>query len=220
MALNVATLFSKTDLDDIAKAVAEAESHTSGEIVPFVVDHCDGYEEAELRGALLCAAIAAGGAALALSRMLVLTPFGFWQFSAVIMLAGIVGWGVARYVPFVKRIMAGHRLMERRVAHRAAEAFVSEEVFATKHRTGILIFVALFERRVIVIGDSGINAKVERKDWDEIIAPIVSGISSGTPAKGLMEGIRLSGQLLARHGVNNGPDDADELPNSLRIRQS
>ena len=39
----------------------------------------------------------------------------------------------------------------------AMAAFVEEEVFSTRDRTGILLFLSLFEHRVVVLGDSGIN---------------------------------------------------------------
>jgi putative membrane protein len=106
--------------------------------------------------------------------------------------------------------------MERRVHQRATEAFLSEEVFNTRDRTGILIFLSLLERKVLVLGDSGINARVQQSDWHDIVQRVVSGIRSGKPAEGLTDAIHQCGLLLQKHGIAIRPDDKDELSDSLR----
>ena len=103
------------------------------------------------------------------------------------------------------------------MAQRAAEAFVSEEVFNTRDRSGILIFLSLLEHRVMVVGDTGINARVKAQEWHAIVKTIVDGIVAGRPAEGLIEGIRQRGALLALKGVARRSDDRDELPDSLRM---
>jgi putative membrane protein len=124
-----------------------------------------------------------------------------------------------RVLPPVKRLFAGGHLMTRRVEQRAAEAFISEEVFATKKRTGILIFLSMLERRVLILGDAGIHSKVRQDDWHEIITMVVGAIRSGKPADGLVEAIGRCGALLAGHGVGIEPGDTDELSDNLRIRK-
>ncbi|RPH37202.1 hypothetical protein EHM92_03310 [bacterium] len=121
-----------------------------------------------------------------------------------------------KMIPPLKRWFAGNLLMERRVAQRAAEAFVSEEVFKTRERTGIMIFLSILEHKVLVLGDSGINAKVKSEEWDDVVKRIVTGIRSGKPAEGLIDGIAQCGVLLQKHGVAIRQDDSDELSDSLR----
>ena len=105
-----------------------------------------------------------------------------------------------------------------RVHQRATQAFISEEVFATRDRTGILIFLSLHERRVLVLGDSGINKKVKPSDWDGIVNMIVSGIREGKTTEGMISAIRECGKLLEQHGVQRRPDDTDELSDDLRVQ--
>jgi putative membrane protein len=107
-------------------------------------------------------------------------------------------------------------LVERRVAQRAAEAFLAEEVFDTRDRTGILLFLSLLEHKVLVLGDAGINAKVQQSEWEEVVKLIVDGMRSGKPADGLIEAIQKCGALLKREGVVIKPDDKDELSNQMR----
>lgn len=219
MAHTVSHLFSPADLERVKAAVHEAEKKTSGEIVPYVVDRSDEYEEADWRcGALL------GTLTLALFAALhrftsVWLPLDFAEVVLVSLLAFLLGMGLARFVPAVKRLFAGSSLLERRVALRAADAFIGEEVFKTQDRTGILLFLSVLEHKVLVIGDQGINAKVDKLDWQDVANTIVGGIRSGKAADGLVEAIGKCGVLLEKHDVRIKPDDTDELPDDLRIRE-
>jgi len=212
-------MFPQSEQEKIAGAVHEAEKVTSGEIVPYVVDRCDHYEAAEWR-----AGAVAGTIAFALMTYLRYATGDWSRYDPVMtggvtLLAGGAAMLAVRFFPPFKRLFAGRHLMDRRVAQRAAEAFISEEVFATEKRTGILIFLSMLERRVLVIGDSGIHAKVRQDDWHGIIRLMVDAIRSGKPSDGLVEGIRRSGALLAAHGVGRSAGDKDQLPDNLRIRE-
>jgi putative membrane protein len=126
-----------------------------------------------------------------------------------------LGWLVAQ-VPAVRRALAGQAVMELRVRRRAGVAFLGEEVFATRDRTGILLFLSLFEHRVVVLGDAGINARVEQAEWEGIVQTVVEGIHAGRPGPAVAAAVRECGALLARHGVVCRVDDTDELGNVLR----
>jgi putative membrane protein len=217
MTQKVSRLFTPEDLERIKASVQAAEGKTSGEIVPYLVDRSDDYEESEWRLGSLLTLLVLGGAS------------AFHHFSdswlpidvALLVLASasafLVGILLAKYLPGVKRFFAGKSLVDRRVNARAAEAFLAEEVFRTRDRTGILIFVSLLERRVLVLGDSGINAKVEKADWQDIVDSVTRSIGRGNPSGALLEAIAKAGDLLARSDVRRRPDDRDELPDNLRI---
>ena len=212
--------FSPADLGRIAGAVREAERRTSGEIVPYVVGRSDGYEEAVWRGGLgfglLC--VAAFEAVLHFTTAWLPVDFGTMVLATCLSAGG--GMLLVRTVPGLRRFFAGEALMSRRVSQRAGEAFLAEEVFHTRDRTGILIFVSLFEHKVLVVGDSGINAKVQPQEWEDVVGRVVSGIRAGRPADGLVDAIRQGGALLERMGVEVRPDDTDELPDTLRTEGS
>lgn len=127
-----------------------------------------------------------------------------------------VGFLLASFVPAVKRWLAGDEMLDLRARQRAEMTFLEEEVFRTRDRTGILIFVSLFEHRVVVVGDGGINALVQPGQWDGIVAEVVAGIRAGRPGDALVAAIRQCGELLERHGVARRADDANELPDELR----
>ncbi len=212
-------MFPQAEQEKIAAAVREAEKVTSGEIVPFVVGQSDHYETAEWRGGFL------GGFIAFVAMTFLRNAAGDWTrfdpagIAAATLLTGGAAMLAVRFLPGLKRLFAGPHLIARRVEQRAAEAFISEEVFATEKRTGILIFLSIMERRVLVIGDSGIHSKVAQDDWHEVINLVVEAIRAGKPADGLVEAIRRCGALLAGHGVEREAGDRDELSDNLRIRK-
>jgi putative membrane protein len=212
----LARFFTDTDLEAVRAAVQEAEGRTSGEIVPYVVEASDGYPNAVWKGAALGALI---GPLVALA---VYYLGGFWGTHPTLWMllppaaGGAAGFLLAAFVPPLKRWMAGDEVMAARAQRRAAGAFLEQEVFRTRDRTGILLFVSLFERRVVVLADSGIHQRVAPGEWDGIVAGVVLGIHAGRPGAALIGAIRECGQLLERHGVARREDDTDELSNDLR----
>jgi len=210
-------LFSDADLNRIRAATAVAERRTSGEIVAYVVGRCDDYPELPWVGAALGALAGAALAATAHALGGLWGAAGLWLWLPAFAGAAVGSQLVAR-VPAVARALVPPATLALRAQARAEAAFLEEEVFKTRERTGILIFLALFEHRAIVLGDAGINAAVAQDAWQSIVDDLVAGIRAGRPAEALTEAVAACGALLDAHRVVRRPDDADELPDAPRIR--
>jgi putative membrane protein len=208
-------LFSDAEMAAVRAAVAEAEKRTSGEIVPYVVPASDAYPNALWKGATF-GALAGPLLALALHRLWDLwgTRLDLW-ITAPAAAGAAIGFLLAAFVPPVKRWLAGE-MLELRTRQRAEMAFLDEEVFRTRERTGILLYLSLFEHRVVVLADSGIHPLVEPGQWDDIAARLAAGVRKGQAGEALLEAIRSCGDLLERHGVARRADDVNELPDELR----
>jgi putative membrane protein len=133
-----------------------------------------------------------------------------------------VGAGIGYLTAGVDSI--GRRLIpddhvERYVALRAEAAFLEEEVFATRDRTGILIFLALFEHKAVILADEGIHRVVPQAVWQELVDDLVKGIKAGRAAMTLAEVIRRCGRVLKEHELELRPDDRDELDDTPRLRE-
>ncbi|MEZ4700137.1 MAG: hypothetical protein R2834_07385 [Rhodothermales bacterium] len=212
--------FTEEELKRIREAVARAERQTSGEIVPFVVSQSDRYDITVWRGASMAAIVAMG-----LVGLLHVFYQGWglaWLYTGqgvafMALVAGALGALAGAYVDPLKRFMAGATLLDRTVHNRAMRAFVEEEVFNTKDRTGILLFISLLEHRIEVIGDEGINRKVTVEDWAGVVAEIRKGIIENRFIDGLERAVDMCGSLLDRKGVLIQPDDTNELPNDIRF---
>lgn len=211
------------DVERIRDAVSQAENRTSGEIVPVVVPRSDEYEVAVWRGAA-AATLACLAAVLLVLRFYEGWGLGWlfapWGVVLSTLAAGTVGALVSRFVYPVQRLLAGRDRLDETVHRRAMQAFVEEEVFDTRDRTGILLFVSLREHRIEVLGDTGINQAVEPDDWAEVVARIRRGIENDNLTRGLVEAIEMCGRLLERKGVEIQPDDENELSDTVRTPES
>jgi len=211
-------LLTAADRARIEEAARRAETRTSGEIVPFVVAACDDYDDACWKAGTL------GALGLALVAGIVHQLGGFWGVWSLLwvtlpsLVGAAVGYLTARLVPSLRRWLVPSDVVELRVRRRALAAFVEEEVFATRDRTGILLFVALFEHRVVVLGDEGINRVVDRGEWTSIVDALVAAIRAGRLSAGMVEAVEACGELLVRHRLDIRHDDTDELSNEPRVR--
>jgi len=214
-------LLSESDQKRVEAAVAAAENRTSGEIVPYVVARSGVYPEATWKGAGMFGAVAC---LIIFAMGYVYDGWAFgWLFSAdgalsVVLFSAFIGGLLARFVPTIERHLTTESSRSASVVRRSAQAFLEEEVFSTRERTGILLFVSLFEHRVEVVGDTHINESVEPEDWAHVVADVLHGIKAGSLADGLVKAIDRCGDLLEQKAVTIRDDDTDELSNRVRLR--
>ena len=95
--------------------------------------------------------------------------------------------------------------------------FFQNEVYKTRDNTGILIYISVLERQVVVIGDWGINSKIDNKEWDNLIKIIVKSIKEKNITQGIVEGLIATNDLL-KNNFPIKPDDTNELSNELIIK--
>ncbi len=214
-------ILTKADQERIREAVDRAETQTAGEIVPYIINRSGRYEIAFWRGGALGALIA-GAIGLLIAWLYSGWGLGWlysaWGMALVMSLGGVLAALLVGGIPSLRRWMAGPGRVAQRVHRRAEAAFLEEEVFQTRDRTGILLFVSLFEHRIEVIGDAGISTAVAQEDWEEVVHRIRTGIKQGQFADGLVDAIKMCGELLHRSGVGIRDDDEDELSDDVRIR--
>lgn len=211
-------LFSNDDRQQIAAAIEEAEAASSAEIVPYVVVQSDGYPAARWRGGVLGALLALGLVALLRAMaMPALAPYlsdGIALFAALGF--GVLGAVSATAFPPLVRALTPSEEQQRAVSRRALKAFVDEEVFDTRNRTGILLFVSLTEHRIEILADQGIHEQVDDTAWTDVTDHVRRGIEADRLTQGLLQGIERCGSLLDEHGLDAGPGDEDELSDELR----
>lgn len=194
----------------IEEAVARAEAGTSGEIVPYIAWQSDSYPEAHWQGA----ALGAAGACLAVflfDRYNPLWhPLGF--ILAGVLAGAALGALAGRFLPPLRRRLIGRERLGAMVQRRAHEVFLHQELFKTAERTGILLFVSLFERQAAVVADSGISAKVAAGDWDRAAALIADGARDNALPEGLAGAAGLCHEVLLKAGFTARAGDRNELP--------
>jgi putative membrane protein len=101
-----------------------------------------------------------------------------------------------------------------RASREAKRQFAAHGLHLTKERTGVLIFVSVAERYAEVVADSGINAKVKQKVWDDAVDALIAEIKDGRPVEGYLAAIKICGEVLAKH-FPPGKINKNELPDRL-----
>ena len=80
--------------------------------------------------------------------------------------------------------------------------------------TGVLVLISVFERKVWVLADRGINARVQAGQWDDIVQMIVEGIKQNRQTDAICEAVEKIAELLKTHFPIK-PDDMNELKNLI-----
>jgi len=211
--------FSQQDLDRIKEAVRQAESKISGEIVPVFVERSSSYSIAGYRAGIFFAAIAF------LKIIIIDTYFPafaiydpFWIFLLVVA-AGLIGAALAQYVEPIQKLFLQKAYLDQATSRRAQSEFLSQEVFNTRLRTGIMIFISFFEHKVMVVADAGINKVVKQEEWDTLVQNIITSIRQGKLVEGIEGAVKRCGEILLEKGFVISPDDVNELGDDLRHDQ-
>ena len=94
---------------------------------------------------------------------------------------------------------------------RAVEVFAQQRVWNTERNSGVLIYVQLADRRVEILADRGINAKVDPATWQHICKEMERAFGAGRFEEGAVNGVRAVGRLLEEHFPAQ-QENPDELP--------
>lgn len=99
---------------------------------------------------------------------------------------------------------------------RAAEVFDTLNMHNTAERNGVLIYVAIDDRTLVIMGDKGINDIVGQNFWESTKDIIINHFKNGDMKQGLVEGILKAGEQLKKHFPYK-KDDKNELPDDISI---
>lgn len=101
-----------------------------------------------------------------------------------------------------------------KVLDRAADVFAELKMHKTALRNGVLIYVALLDHQLAILGDAGINSKVPAGFWDSITTKMVEKFKQGLIAEGICEAVLAAGEQLKAYFPYQD-DDVNELPDDI-----
>ena len=99
---------------------------------------------------------------------------------------------------------------------RARDVFVALKMHETAQRGGVLIYVAVEDRTLAIVGDEGIHARVDTGYWDAIRDRMVARLREGAARDAVVQAVGDVGAVLAREFPRR-PDDVDELPDDVSL---
>jgi putative membrane protein len=205
-------MLSEEDRTHLDARVAKTEELTGTQIVLSLIERSDSYSELPWKAFALGASV---------SGLLLLLPY--WSscerysdltpliLATVILACGALFSMLAVLIPrFAKCFLSGYRA-EAEVRQYAKSLFLDRELFATRNRNGILLLVSLFERRIVILPDRGLDGCLQDEDIRKTIGAMVPFLKRKQISPAFSAGLdHLSYLLEISSRVPN-----DELPNAI-----
>ncbi len=200
--------FSDQTKEAVKGVVKEVEGQTSAEIVVSVRPESGYYRAADLYA----------GGVLAFAALCVFLyhphPFDFTFLPFELLIAFGVGMLLSLGIPPLRRLFSTKRVRYEHVETAARAAFVEHNVHVTRARTGVLVFVSWFERRVVVVADVGVPLDEIGDRWTALAERLQHALKRGDPEM-FLSSLRNFGALLAEV-LPRAADDENELPDEVQ----
>lgn len=215
---NTMKKFNKLEEEKILAAIQDLENSTSGEFVPCISKISDSYEE----GSWYLTAMSAFAVFLILmigSYFWMIPPnLTFFQvglFSSLFLLFMLI---LGSFFSSIRLLFVSDSKKTERAMAEAERIFLDEEIFKTINRTGILLYISVKERKVVILGDSGINKQVMQEDWNEMVEIILKGIKKKQLPDAIVNAIGKAKHLLLENDFPKGDSPKNELSDRIRYR--
>jgi putative membrane protein len=111
----------------------------------------------------------------------------------------------------LRRVLTSRKLMRENVRTAARATFVDLKIAKTSGRTGILVFVSSFERRVEVVPDIGVDPVVLGPGFERAVSELDLALRRRASFVSFVEALRALGPILGR-ALPRTADDVNELP--------
>ena len=202
------SLLTDADAKRLEALIEYVETLTAAEIVVIEAGACGAWaaQRAWLAGGLVLAAgfgvdalfaSISGGWLLALEALL--APFAWWASGRPALLSRLIPDEPGRAA----------------VDARARQLFAERGLTKTRRRSGVLILIADLERRVAILADEGVHARLGEDEWRRDVEEITAAIRAGRAMGGLTGVIEQLGEKLAE-AFPRSDDDTDELSDSVQ----
>ena len=100
------------------------------------------------------------------------------------------------------------------VEERSLVVFDKLKLNETKQRNGVLIYLAIKDRKLAIVGDEGINRVVEDGFWNDVKDLMLSCFKEGQFVEGLEQGIHRCGEKLKTYFPYQ-TDDTNEISDDI-----
>lgn len=228
MAINKVSQMSADDHALVIAAVADAEQHTSGEIVTIVTDISDHYDDIPMVWASAIAFIALGTYATFPDFYigLINTLSSEWghEYTAgeylgllwtAVALKWIGTWIILKWMP-LRLALTPKVIKLARVRRRAMSLFKVGAESKTMGRTGVLLYLSMQEHRAEILADEAIASKVAPEIWGDAMVALLDQVKAGNPGAGVAAAVAQMGVVLAEH-FPKGIENPNELPDRLIV---
>lgn len=205
----------------VEEAIAEAEGKTSAEIICAVATESGRYDRGEALFGLMTGAF---GVLLVHGARLYRHPEGSWDelpalgplWQLWILAAGfLVGLLLASNFPLLRGWLVSAQEEEEEVARSAAVVFATAGVATTAGRTGLLVYISLRERRLVLLADEAVLNTLGSDGLEELKDKAAGLLKEGRFADAFVQVVGEAGEKLAESLPAAREVNPDELDNHV-----
>lgn len=208
------------ELKSVEQAVIAAEHKTSVELVPVIATASGRYDRAEDLAGLWLGTVLMVALWIAWPIAPVEPgdwgggfPLNYLGWIAALIGGFVIGAMLCARIPLLRRLMTSKKQLTAEVQRRAREVFFDQRIHHTDSGTGVLIYVSLFERTVVILADEAATKALPEGEIPRLCAALTKQLGN-TPALGLAECVRTLGDQLAGP-LPREAGDRDELANAV-----
>jgi putative membrane protein len=206
-------ILSDDDRNRLDTLIADTEKRTNTQIVLALIQRSDSYAELPWKAFALGASVT--GLIVFILNLLVYDWYP--RITVLIAIAGVLAGGavfalLTLLIPgFARRFLSAMRA-EVEVQQYAESLFLLRELFSTSKRTGILVLVSLFEKKVVILPDKGLSERLPRDAMHHIIAAITSFLKRSEISRAFEAGLE---QISLTLGTNVSGKNDNELSDEI-----
>jgi putative membrane protein len=203
----VRSILSEADAREVEAAVSRVESESAAEVVVAVLPRSHDYWQGRM-------ILTIGWSLAAAFAFLYFEPWREPAWALLVeLIVGALAFALSGF-PALRRRLVSQAAAGRAVSARAFQLFAERGLYATRGRTALLIFVSELERRVVLLGDHGIDSELGQRGWDEQVQLLLGHIRAGNAKAGLLAVLEQLRPHLARVAPR-AADDVNELPDAV-----
>ena len=200
--------FTPSARTDVTLSIKEIEKQTSAEVVAAVRSASGRYRDIDLTVGLSAAFV----------TLLVLL-FAEEEFAIELMpLDVLVVFALAalfsRYGGGARRRLVSRKRLREEAARSARSAFVELRIGRTTERMGVLVFVSLFEREVVVVPDVGLDPEKLGDGWLAAVSALESSLRRRADFPAFLAALRALGPALGG-AIPRADGKVNELPDEV-----
>ena len=98
---------------------------------------------------------------------------------------------------------------------RAQEVFRRLRMHRTRERNSVLIYLALEDHKLAIVGDTEIHARVGPLYWEAVRDLMVGHLRAAAPREAVVRAVEDLGRTLVQHFPQRPGQDPDELANEV-----
>ncbi len=213
------------EVRSVEEAISQAEARTAAEFVCAVATESGRYDRAEsILGLISALALLAVTYRLpglmadsSVGEWAVVAPPGLVWLSLAVAVGFVLGNVLATYVHGLRRFFVSQTEIEQEVLRAASHVFAQRRVACTEAQAGVLIYVSLFEHRVVILCDQQAMKVLQQSDVEALRDIAVGQLKAGQRGQTFLTTLEAASGLLAERLPPPPEGEQNELPNDFVI---